>query len=764
MMLALVWTLPVQKALLLVGLLWVHGRALQRADVLALIPEIAVAALVSGMFLQWSSHHWFRSGLAWVTGGLAVLSWLVIAPWIVAGAPLSYQMLGMLILEPAVLKTATTSPDVLFQILVFAGGIPILWMLVQSFYRFVQRWIGRLWWQPRKMSLILLGLGTIGLLSAPQGSTLTTQLALMTPLFNEQTLRSFSREQLDPAALAVLQPPQRRSQSDPAPRVQSMPHVVLLVLESIRWQAGSLFDSGFPQAVHFDRVYAHYPRSIKTLEALLFGMYPSPTQVTASWSIDKYAVEQMSPLPRLLRGQGYETTYYAAMDPSYDNYGTVMKLAGIDQVELVSGDQQLTWGQGDAATVLNRVTERLERGVLQQRPQFIMAWTAECHIPYDYAGGQPLASPREQYMACHTSLAQSVETFVRQLGQTGRLEDTLVVVLGDHGEIFPEEQTGEWGHGFHVYEPSLRIPVLLFVPHVSAGAHDIRLFQPVDIPSTILEQLALPVPSDWVGRNMLAATEPGRDFIVALNLLANGATGVVERSGKKFVRSALGEPFVVYDLTTDPAEQQKLPVNFVTTETMTRKIDTYLAVATQQWESYRVHATVAGRVWPGAKIAQWAKGHCVTILPDDLTAVASVHPVHTAACTQSEGPGERVFFTPFPRASFTAGMDVQLELRIDAIAAESVKPLRAWAKTSAMEQPVSVEVQPIVGKWQRVSLKLPGVTLASDPSGVQKSADILLMVAPLDVPAQYTLQSVTVEPLAHSLPHRLWVWWTEKFG
>jgi hypothetical protein len=47
-MFALVWTLPVQKALLLVGLFWAHGRALQHADVLTLIPETAVAALVSG--------------------------------------------------------------------------------------------------------------------------------------------------------------------------------------------------------------------------------------------------------------------------------------------------------------------------------------------------------------------------------------------------------------------------------------------------------------------------------------------------------------------------------------------------------------------------------------------------------------------------------------------------------------------------------------------------------------------------------------------
>lgn len=99
------------------------------------------------------------------------------------------------------------------------------------------------------------------------------------------------------------------------------------------------------------------------------------------------------------------------------------------------------------------------------------------------------------------------------------MNDTLVVVLGDHGQIFPEEKAGEWGHGLQVYEPSLRIPVLLFIPGGEGGAHDSRLFQPVDISSTIIEYLGLSVPWNWVGRNMLEATDPGREFIVAFNLL-----------------------------------------------------------------------------------------------------------------------------------------------------------------------------------------------------------------------------------------------------
>jgi hypothetical protein len=75
---------------------------------------------------------------------------------------------------------------------------------------------------------------------------------------------------------------------------------------------------------------------------------------------------------------------------------------------------------------------------------------------------------------------------------------------------------------------------------------------------------------------------------------------------------------------------------------------------------------------------------------------------------------------------------------------------------------MSTTVQPLVGEWQTVSLTLPG--LSFDPEGMEKSADILIMIAPLDMPAQYTLRSVTIEPVTHGLLERLWVWGTEQFG
>jgi arylsulfatase A-like enzyme len=764
-MLALVWTLPVQKALLLVGLFWAHGRALRLADVFALIPEIAVAALMSGMLLQCSARRWLRSGLAWGTVLLVLLSWLVIGAWLVAGTPFSYQMLGRLISEPAMLYTATTSPTVLLQLLAFAAGVPILWGVVHGLSLFAKSRVRQRWGPPGRLSPVFMGLGTIGLLGTFHAPTPTTQLALAAPLFNGQTPRLFLRTSLDPATLAVLQPPQRRYPESLTPPTKPKPHVVLLVLESIRWQAGSLFDRGFPQAIHVDRVYAHDPRSVKTLESLLFGLYPSPTQVTAAWSIDKYAVARMSPLPRLLGEQGYETTYYAAMNPVYDNYEVVLKAAGMKQVELVSGGQQLTWGQGDVATVLKRVAKRLEHGVRHQQPQFIMAWTAECHMPYDYVAGQQLSpSPREQYLGCHHSVAQQVEAFTQQLERDGRLKDTLIIVLGDHGQIFPEEKAGEWGHGFHVYEPSVRIPVLMFGPGVEGGRHDTRLFQPVDIPVTILEHVGLPLPQIWVGRNMLDEGEPGRDFAMLLNSVTGDAIGVIERAEKKYVRRVLEGPIRGYDLRSDPTEQVELSVSPALTETLTRRIETYLSFVARQWESHRAYDIGSLRMRPGATLNQWFRGKCITIAPDEATGSASIQAISSPECDQAEGPEQRVFFFPLQRAPFEKGVHIELELRIDEITDLRGQSPRAWGKASITEPLVHTPVRPVIGEWQTVSLTLPKLSPATDPKAMKDFAEILFMMTPLDVPARYTLRSVTVEPVTQSVPDRLRAWWGEWGG
>jgi hypothetical protein len=247
-----------------------------------------------------------------------------------------------------------------------------------------------------------------------------------------------------------------------------------------------------------------------------------------------------------------------------------------------------------------------------------------------------------------------------------------------------------------------------------------------------------------------------------VNSVAGGAIGIVEAAGKKYVRRVLGGPILSYDLKVDPTEQAELQVSPVMTEAVTRKIETYLSFVVQQWESRRVSNAVSLRMWPGKTLNQWFRGTCVTVAPDEETGTASIQPVRSPECDQAEGPEKRVFFRPLRRASFEEGVRLQFELRIDALADLQGRPLRAWGKASIAEPIVNTAVQPVVGEWQTISLSLPKLAPTTDPKDLKESTNILFMMTPLDVPAQYTVRSVTVEPVKQSLPDRLWAWWAER--
>jgi glucan phosphoethanolaminetransferase (alkaline phosphatase superfamily) len=95
------------------------------------------------------------------------------------------------------------------------------------------------------------------------------------------------------------------------------------------------------------------------------------------------------------------------------------------------------------------------------------------------------------------------------LQQGGYLEDTLVVVTGDHGEALGER--GRFSHSHSVWEEGLRVPfVMLAFGAAEPGVlHGGAVASQVDIAPTLLRALAMPIPSTWQGEPLQTAS-PGR--------------------------------------------------------------------------------------------------------------------------------------------------------------------------------------------------------------------------------------------------------------
>ncbi len=118
---------------------------------------------------------------------------------------------------------------------------------------------------------------------------------------------------------------------------------------------------------------------------------------------------------------------------------------------------------------------------------------AEFNVPPDcrLPDGRPdVAAVRARYDGeIHYADAQ-IGRVLDALAAAGHLDDTLVVVLADHGEALGGHD--DWfEHGFHAYEDTCRVPLLVRGPGLRRGTCDADLSL-VDLAPTLLDLLSLP--------------------------------------------------------------------------------------------------------------------------------------------------------------------------------------------------------------------------------------------------------------------------------
>lgn len=92
----------------------------------------------------------------------------------------------------------------------------------------------------------------------------------------------------------------------------------------------------------------------------------------------------------------------------------------------------------------------------------------------------------------------------------GRLDDTLVIAVADHGESLAGEHGVWFNHGDDLYEASTWIPWAMRLP---GGAHAGAVLQSpaelTDLAPTVYEVLDLPLPETAVGHSLLPALQTG---------------------------------------------------------------------------------------------------------------------------------------------------------------------------------------------------------------------------------------------------------------
>jgi glucan phosphoethanolaminetransferase (alkaline phosphatase superfamily) len=149
---------------------------------------------------------------------------------------------------------------------------------------------------------------------------------------------------------------------------------------------------------------------------------------------------------------------------------------------------------------------------------------------------------------------RTVEQILRQLGAKGYLQDAVVVITGDHGEMLGEHEL--FGHRQRVFEAALDVPFLMLrYGYQAAPLPPRRLASQVDIAPTLLAELGLPAPATWRGVALQQPPAAAREIYFQQSRLAGLYDLRADGQVLKFWRDFASGREYAYDVVTDPLER-----------------------------------------------------------------------------------------------------------------------------------------------------------------------------------------------------------------
>lgn len=348
------------------------------------------------------------------------------------------------------------------------------------------------------------------------------------------------------------------------------PNVLLISIDTLRAdRLGSygytaaqtpVIDALAARGLRFAQATTVAPLTLPAHTSLLTGTFPTFHGVRDNGQF--YVGDEQVTLAEVLKTRGYRTGGFVGAFVLDRRWGLAQGFdTYVDEFDL--SKYQLAAGIDAAQRPGNEVVDRAIAwlGEASDEPFFAWVHLYDPHVPY--AAPEPFASrfPRTMQGAYDAEVAFADAQVGRLLDALGRESDnTLVIVVGDHGESLGEHQ--EQQHGFFIYDVVTQVPLViagLRRAEPQAIADQVRI---VDVMPTVLDALGIPWPDAVQGASLLPATKGTR-----LELLAFAETWyprfhygwselVAVRDGRyKFISAPRRE---LYDTVADPAETKDL--------------------------------------------------------------------------------------------------------------------------------------------------------------------------------------------------------------
>jgi len=219
-----------------------------------------------------------------------------------------------------------------------------------------------------------------------------------------------------------------------------------------------------------------------------------------------------------------------------------------------------------------------------------------CGLNLTPVNDRQVRAARRAYYGSVSYVDDQIGTLMAALAGTGFAENTIVLLLADHGDMLGER--GLW-YKMNFFEPACRIPLIVHAPPRFAARRVQGSASLVDILPTLCELAGGQTGGARSGGYATALDgnslvpqlggAAGRDEVIG-EYLAEGAIAplvMIKRGRFKFVHSPV-DPDQLYDLVDDPDELR----NLAAAPDHAARVRAFLAEVEQRWNLARVHAEV----------------------------------------------------------------------------------------------------------------------------------------------------------------------------
>jgi len=319
------------------------------------------------------------------------------------------------------------------------------------------------------------------------------------------------------------------------------------------------------EGVLFEHAVTPTAFTLPSHSSIMTGLYPPFHGVRLNGGAALADVQ--TTLAERLAGAGYRCGAVVAAFVVDQRWGLSQGFERYDDDFEMAPDQKLDLAgvQRPGDRVVDIGLEWLEQS--DERPFFAWLHFYDPHIPYD---------PPEPYRSRFGGSGKSglydgeiaftdaqVGRLLDWLDERGLAENTIVVVVGDHGESLGDH--GEKEHGYYIYDATVRVPLIVRVP--GSDLEGVRVpaqVRTIDVLPTVLDLVGVEMPDPLHGQSLVplmldpekAGPENAYSESMSVHLQYGwSALYSVRTSSYKFIDAPREE---LYDLLQDPSESENL--------------------------------------------------------------------------------------------------------------------------------------------------------------------------------------------------------------